>query len=544
MFKIKFKVKGNIKPLNLLPENKFFGTFKNKNIIQNKNFFSTVYKYNNTLKYNHNLHNVRIKKNKDIRYYSSIEKEAQQPNIPEYFTNEEEKKKVLTDEQIIENIENGEWKIFDLEKHLKDYKRAVKIRRMLFEKLDTPDGKKKIDIKNLPWQDLDYSKIYGTCCENVIGYIALPVGIAGPVMINGEMFSIPMATAEGCLVASTHRGCKAINEGGGAGSWVINDGMTRGPVLMMPSVEKAKKLKEWIDFQENVFQIASAFNSTSRFARLSALKCTVVGRYIYIRFKSTTGDAMGMNMISKGVEKALGYICQHHPQLTVLSVSGNYCTDKKPAAINWIEGRGKSVVAEAVIPEKVVKKTLKTTVDDLIQLNIAKNLIGSAAAGSIGGFNAHASNIVTAMFLATGQDPAQNVESSQCITLMEKAPNGVDLHISVTMPCIEVGTIGGGTGLPAQKTCLQIMGLQGTSETLPGSNSRQLAQTIAVGVLAGELSLMSALAAGHLVRAHMVHNRGSNPVSQKDAEDIILKGSLYAHDTPSIEDEKSNKNKK
>ena len=136
--------------------------------------------------------------------------------------------------------------------------------------------------------------------------------------------------------------------------------MTRGPVLFLPTVERAKKVKEWLEFQENVFQVASAFNSTSRFARLSALKTTVIGRYLFIRFRSTTGDAMGMNMISKGVEKALDYICQNHPDTTVLSVSGNYCTDKKPAAINWIEGRGKSVVAEAVIPEKVVKKVPKT----------------------------------------------------------------------------------------------------------------------------------------------------------------------------------------
>ena len=181
--------------------------------------------------------------------------------------------------------------------------------------------------------------------------------------------------------------------------------------------------------------------------------------------------------------------------------------------------------------------------DDLVRLNVAKNLVGSAAAGSIGGFNAHASNIVTAIFIATGQDPAQNVESSMCMTLMEKAANGTDLHISVSMPSIEVGTIGGGTGLAAQKTCLQIMGVQGTSEVTPGSNARLLAQSIAVGVMAGELSLMSALAAGHLVRSHMQHNRAaSSPApSSPNGEDVLLKGSLYAHDTPTILEEPSKK---
>jgi hydroxymethylglutaryl-CoA reductase (NADPH) len=131
-------------------------------------------------------------------------------------------------------------------------------------------------------------------------------------------------------------------------------------------------------------------------------------------------------------------------------LSGNFCTDKKPSAINWIEGRGKSVVCEALIKGDVVRETLKTTVKDVVNLNVSKNLIGSAMAGSIGGFNAHASNIVTAIFLATGQDPAQNVESSNCITLMESANDGQDLHMSVTMPSIEVGTVGGGTHLAAQ----------------------------------------------------------------------------------------------
>ena len=155
-----------------------------------------------------------------------------------------------------------------------------------------------------------------------------------------------------------------------------------------------------------------------------------------------------MNMISKGVEAALGMIKEKHfPEMELLSLSGNYCIDKKPAAINWIEGRGKSVVAEAVIRGDTVRKILKCTVEDLVNLNIKKNLVGSAMAGSIGGFNAHAANILTAMYLATGQDPAQNVESSNCMTLMEATNDGEDLLVSVSMPSVEVGTVGGGTCL-------------------------------------------------------------------------------------------------
>jgi hydroxymethylglutaryl-CoA reductase (NADPH) len=223
-----------------------------------------------------------------------------------------------------------------------------------------------------------------------------------------------------------------------------------------------------------------------------------------------SGDAMGMNMVSKGCLKAIEVIEVAFPDSVLVAISGNMCTDKKPAAINWILGRGKSVVAEAVIPEHVVKNTLKSSVHDMIETNKQKNHIGSAMAGSIGGFNAHAANIVTAVFLATGQDPAQNVESSNCMTIMEYAEDGKSLHVSVTMPSIEVGTVGGGTHLPAQAGCLEICGVRGAAKgasSSPGDNSRKLAQIVAASVLAGELSLMAALAANHLVRSHMQHNR-------------------------------------
>lgn len=219
---------------------------------------------------------------------------------------------------------------------------------------------------------------------------------------------------------------------------------------------------------------------------------------------------------------------------------GNYCSDKKPAAVNWIEGRGKSVVCEAVITDEVVKNVLKTTVAALVELNTLKNLVGSAMAGALGGFNAHSSNIVSSIFIATGQDPAQNVESSHCITLMEALNNGKDLHISVTMPSIEVhnqsltetshldwnlspnfngsffqvGTVGGGTQLSSQAACLNLLGVKGANKELPGGNARLLATIVAGSVLAGELSLMSALAAGQLVKSHMKYNRSSRDVSK------------------------------
>jgi len=200
---------------------------------------------------------------------------------------------------------------------------------------------------------------------------------------------------------------------------LTQDCMTRGPAIDFPSIVTAAQAKQWLDSEAGYAEIKAAFELTSRFAKLQRLKTALAGRTLYVRFATTTGDAMGMNMISKGTDKALEVLQARFPEMVILTLSGNYCTDKKPAAINWIEGRGKSVVAEAVIPGAVVKSVLKTSVDVLCNLNMKKNLMGSAMAGSVGGFNAHAANILTAMFLATGQDPAQNVESSNCMTLME-----------------------------------------------------------------------------------------------------------------------------
>uniref|UniRef100_A0A0W0GEY0 3-hydroxy-3-methylglutaryl coenzyme A reductase n=1 Tax=Moniliophthora roreri TaxID=221103 RepID=A0A0W0GEY0_MONRR len=324
---------------------------------------------------------------------------------------------LLNDEEVILLCQNGKIAAHALEKVLgnSELERAVRIRRALISRASVT---KTLEHSDIPMSDYDYSRVMGACCENVVGYIPLPLGIAGPLKIDGHLFPIPMATAEGTLVASTSRGCKALNAGGGVTTVLVKDGMTRGPAIEFPSVVEAAKAKAWID-GEGYDIIKEAFESTSRFAKLQSLKVALAGRTMFVRFATATGDAMGMNMISKGTEKALEVMQKNFPEMITLALSGNYCTDKKPAAINWIEGRGKSIVAEAVIPGKVVETVLKTTVDALCNLNIKKNLVGSAMAGSVGGFNAHAANILTAVFLATGQDPAQNVESSNCMTLME-----------------------------------------------------------------------------------------------------------------------------
>lgn len=412
------------------------------------------------------------------------------------------------DEEIVASVVAGKTPSYVLETKLGDCRRAAGIRREALRRI-TGRG-----LDSLPLDGFDYESILGQCCELTVGYVQLPVGIAGPLLLNGREYYIPMATTEGCLVASTNRGCKAIAVSGGAESVVIRDGMSRAPVVRLPSARRAAELKAFMEDRTNFDTLAMLFNKSSRFARLQGVQCALAGRNLYMRLTCSTGDAMGMNMVSKGVQNVLDYLQDDFPDMDVISISGNFCSDKKPAAVNWIEGRGKSVVCEAVIKGEVVKKILKTTVAALVELNMIKNLAGSAVAGSLGGFNAHASNIVSAIFIATGQDPAQNIESSNCITMMEAVNDADDLHVSVTMPSIEVGTVGGGTQLASQSACLELLGVKGANVETPGANARLLATIVAGGVLAGELSLLSALAAGQLVKSHMKYNRSSKDVTK------------------------------
>ncbi|XP_020227834.1 3-hydroxy-3-methylglutaryl-coenzyme A reductase 1 [Cajanus cajan] len=412
------------------------------------------------------------------------------------------------DQDIVRAVVSGSIPSYSLESRLADCRRAATIRRAAVEHVA---GR---SLDGLPLEGFDYESILGQCCEMPIGFVQIPVGVAGPLLLDGKEYTVPMATTEGCLVASTNRGCKAIHASGGASSVVLRDAMTRAPVVRFSSAKRASELKFYLEDPHNFDSLSVAFNKSSRFAKLQDIKCAIVGKNLYIRLSCSTGDAMGMNMVSKGVQNVLAFLHTDFPDMDVIGISGNFCSDKKAAAVNWIEGRGKSVVCEAVIKEEVLNKVLKSSVEALVELNMLKNLAGSAAAGALGGFNAHASNIVTAIYIATGQDPAQNVESSHCITMMEPVNHGKDLHVSVTMPSLEVGTVGGGTQLASQSACLNLLGVKGASKESPGANSRLLATIVAGSVLAGELSLMSAIASGQLVNSHMKYNRSTKDITK------------------------------
>ena len=379
-------------------------------------------------------------------------------------------------------------------------------------------GISKIPLTHLP--DTFYPTTVNRNCESVVGFVPLPIGVVGPLTVNNRLYpAVPLATTEGALVASTNRGARAA---GNITARVVRDAMTRAPVVMLPTLADASEFARFVEDPAKFAELASWFSETTRFGRLQSVRAFVVGRRVHLRFSASTGDAMGMNLVGKAVERVLMHLLEEWSRggapVKLVSLSSNACMDKKAGAMNWIEGRGKSVVAEAVVREDVVRSVLKTNAKDIVAVNTDKNLVGSAVAGAVGGFNAHAANVVAAVFIATGQDPAQVVESSSCLTFLETCgANDADLRISVTMPSLEVGTVGGGTHLPAQAACLEMLGVAGPSVLAPGDNAKRLAEVIASVVLAGELSLLAALSTGDLITAHEKLNRGSSSSSAASA---------------------------
>ncbi|RLG76373.1 MAG: hydroxymethylglutaryl-CoA reductase (NADPH) [Thermoprotei archaeon] len=410
-------------------------------------------------------------------------------------------------EKIVNKVLKGEIKLHELDEILGNSNIAVLVRRLSIEKMLN------IQLPNIGFTTIDWNEVVGRNIENPIGAVQVPIGIAGPLKIHGDYakgeFYIPLATSEGALVASVNRGCKAVTLSGGAKVKILSDTMSRAPVFKTPSIDEALKLVKWV--REHFNEIKVEAESTTRYGKLLRIDSFIIGNNVWLRFIYSTGDAMGMNMVTIATDKACKYI-EEKLGFKCVSLSGNLCVDKKPSLINMLFGRGKTVVAEAVIKENVIKEVLKTSPEDLVDVNLRKNLLGSARAGSLS-FNAHYANIIAAIFVATGQDVAQVVESSMGYTWAEIVNNN-DLYISVTLPSLEVGTVGGGTRLPTQRETLQILGVYGSGSP-PGTNAKKFAEIIAAVVLAGELSLLAALSAGHLAEAHRRLGRGLSKKSKK-----------------------------
>ncbi|RFA98417.1 hydroxymethylglutaryl-CoA reductase (NADPH) [Pyrobaculum aerophilum] len=393
-----------------------------------------------------------------------------------------------------------EVKLHEFEKVYGDANKAAEARRQYLEKVTG------VKLENIGRTIIDLNTVVGRNIENVIGAVQIPVGVAGPLLVRGDYangyFYVPLATTEGALVASVNRGAKFVTESGGARVKVLKDGMARAPLFRVPSLIDAVELVEWVT--SHFEELKKVAESTTRFGKLKDIQHFIVGNYVWLRLVFSTGDAMGMNMVTIASEAVAKFIQENFPKAKLIALSGNMCVDKKANAVNFILGRGKTVVAEAVIKKEILER-LGITPEDVHNVNVRKNLIGSALAHSYG-FNAHFANIIAAIFIATGQDVAQVVESSMGITSTEAREDG--LYISVFLPSLEVGTVGGGTGLPTQREALELLGVAGSGNP-PGVNALKFAEIIAAAVLAGELNLLIALARNELASAHKKLGRGA-----------------------------------
>lgn len=330
-------------------------------------------------------------------------------------------------------------------------------------------------------------------CENLIGETTIPLGVAGPLKIqnsklNFKNYYLPLATTEGALVASVNRGCKAINLSGGAKVFVEKVGTTRGPVYETENLKKGFWFLKWL--KKNEEKIKKAAEKTSSHLRYIKFEGEVVGPYTFVRFYFDTDQAMGMNMVTIAVD-SINKLVKKEAKIKCLSLSGNFCVDKKVAWLNFILGRGRKVWAEVILKKEVVKEVLKTESRKIFEVWLAKNLIGSSLSGSLG-FNAHFANIVASFFLATGQDLAHVTEGSLGITLVRLLSNK-DLYFSIYMPAVMIGTVGGGMKMMIKKEALAIT---------QAKDSEELAKVLAGAVLAGEISLLASLAEGSLATAH------------------------------------------
>jgi len=332
--------------------------------------------------------------------------------------------------------------------------------------------------------------------ENFIGVAQVPIGLAGPLLIDGEHargeFYVPMATTEGTLVASYSRGMKMVAEAGGVKTTIVDDRMQRAPAFIFDSAREAKEFDVW--FGEHYDEIKAAAESTTSTGRLIEVERYHASRFLYTRFDYTTGDAAGQNMVSKATWAACEWIKAHYPPLMDYMLDAQLSTDKKHSQINMLKTRGKRVIAEATIPDEILEKHMRVSSRQVFQARQISNQ-GVMLSGSSAN-TPHPANGIAAVFIATGQDEANVAESQAAIGYTELRGERADYYYSITLPALIVATYGGGTALPTQSECLKVLGCDG-----PGHVDK-LAEIVAATVLCGDLSLGSAVVADEWVEAH------------------------------------------
>ncbi|CAM4147505.1 hydroxymethylglutaryl-CoA reductase [Vibrio agarivorans] len=358
-------------------------------------------------------------------------------------------------------------------------------------------------IDNPEWQTLllddvtcEQAELYNKNIEYFIGTVNVPVGVAGPLRVNGLFaegdYLVPLATTEAALVASYHRGSQLLTAAGGASAMLLNEGVTRTPGFAFYNLAEAGQFVAWAVTQYAQFkQIAE---STTSHGKLKDININIEGNHVYLVFEYLTGDASGQNMVTIATNAVFEFIMHNSPiEPEFAFLDGNLSGDKKATAQTLRSVRGKKVTAEANIPAELVEKYLHTTPEKMMQF-AQMTTVGGTLSGTIG-INGHYANALAALYIACGQDAACVAESAVGMTRLEINRDG-GLYASVTLPNIMVGTVGGGTGLPTQKACLEMMGLHGNGQ------SQALAEVVAALCLAGELSIVGAFCAGHFSRAH------------------------------------------
>ena len=340
----------------------------------------------------------------------------------------------------------------------------------------------------------------------------IPTRNIGPVLIHGEglnnaLVKVPLATYETTLWPSTDRGAKISRLAGGIHCLITDEKMTRSIVIQAANATQAMQAKQKM-LSESA-SINHVITSSSNYAQLQQLHIEQIADLLYIRIECSTGNASGHNMTTKAADAVINWLAENLPELKYVSISANTCTDKKNSAINGILGRGKRVIAEINISSQILTKYLRTSAQKIVDLHIKKNLLGSILAGSVRSANAHFSNVLLAIYLATGQDAANIVEGSQGITHAEA--RGDNLYFSITLPNIIVGTVGNGKQLAHVQQNLRQLKCSADdfdATATASAASRRLAAIIGASVLCSELSLLAAQTnPGELMRAHQLHER-------------------------------------